>query len=631
MEMAGHKARVLALALILGAASACHEEGVVQVSAVEFEGNAAFSDARLRDVIVTRGSGKLPWSDKRYFNRTVLESDVSRLSAFYSDRGYPAMRVTGTDAQFNEAKTAVRVVFTIDEGAPLLIERIDIRGIDGLPERAQGRLRALPAKPGDPRDQQVVAASREQMSFLLRDHGFARARVTSREEPGTSAERVVLVFEAERGARLTYGDVAISGLSAVSPNVVRRALAFKPGDLYRESRVIESQRRLAGLGIFDFAHVGIDPKAEVLTTTAPMLATLTEGKPQRWQIGVGYGTEDGPRGSVAWEHLNFLGDARHLTTEAKYSRRLSGSGVEFLEPYFLNSRFSLNARAGAWWTEEPTYTSRSIGGKLGVTFRAGGRVSNLTRVEHTIRVFYVNEELFYAITPEALADVTQFDDLIALGLDPTTGSGDGRLAAIDIEVERTAVDNRQAPRSGHTASFRARYAVPTLGGTYRYSELLAEARLYLPAGARFAWANRVRAGMLRSETAADLPFSQRYFLGGSTSLRGWGRFEVAPLTVDGLPTGGRAIADVSSELRAAVRGNIGAVLFVDAGNVWDEATRVRLRDMRVDIGAGLTYGSPVGVIRAEYGYQLNPIPGLMINGVPETRHWRVHFGIGYAF
>ena len=75
----------------------------------------------------------------------------------------------------------------------------------------------------------------------------------------------------------------------------------------------------------------------------------------------------------------------------------------------------------------------------------------------------------------------------------------------------------------------------------------------------------------------------------------------------------------------------GQVLFVDAGNVWDEATRARLYDLRVNIGAGLTYSSPVGVIRADFGYQLNPIPGLMINGVPETRHWRVHFGIGHAF
>ena len=239
MEMAGNRARAIALALLLAAASACHEEGDVQVSAVVFDGNETFSDARLREVVVTRGSGKLPWSDKHYFNRTVLDADVRRLSAFYSDRGYPAMKVTGTDAQFNDEKTSVRLIFTIDEGAPLLIERVDLRGIENLPERARGRLASLPSKPGDPRDQQIVAASREQMSFMLRDHGFARARVTSREEPGTSADKVVLIFEAEPGPRVAFGDVAVTGVTDISPSVVRRALAFKTGDLYRESRVIE--------------------------------------------------------------------------------------------------------------------------------------------------------------------------------------------------------------------------------------------------------------------------------------------------------------------------------------------------------------------------------------------------------
>jgi outer membrane protein assembly factor BamA len=89
--------------------------------------------------------------------------------------------------------------------------------------------------------------------------------------------------------------------------------------------------------------------------------------------------------------------------------------------------------------------------------------------------------------------------------------------------------------------------------------------------------SRLRAGTCCAQKngGGALPFSQRYFLGGSTSLRGWGRFEVAPLTEDGLATGGRAIFDLTSEVRMPVRGNIGADLFVDAGNVWDEATRAR--------------------------------------------------------
>ncbi len=87
----------------------------------------------------------------------------------------------------------------------------------------------------------------------------------------------------------------------------------------------------------------------------------------------------------------------------------------------------------------------------------------------------------------------------------------------------------------------------------------------------------------------------------------------------------------TSELRMRVRGQLGAVLFLDLGNVWADPWRLRVNDLRYDIGPGLRYNTPVGPIRVDLGYQLNPIPGLLVNGKPQTRRWRVHFSIGQAF
>jgi outer membrane translocation and assembly module TamA len=112
----------------------------------------------------------------------------------------------------------------------------------------------------------------------------------------------------------------------------------------------------------------------------------------------------------------------------------------------------------------------------------------------------------------------------------------------------------------------------------------------------------VRAGTLNARTASDVPFSARYYLGGSSSLRGWGRIQVAPLTPDGLPIGGLSVLELSSELRVPVKGAIGAVLFVDAGNVWAESSNIRVDALRVDVGPGLRYASPFGVVRADFGY-----------------------------
>jgi outer membrane protein insertion porin family len=131
-------------------------------------------------------------------------------------------------------------------------------------------------------------------------------------------------------------------------------------------------------------------------------------------------------------------------------------------------------------------------------------------------------------------------------------------------------------------------------------------------------------------TAADVPFSERYFLGGSTSLRGWGRFQVSPLTEEGLPIGGRALLDTSTELRFTF-GQFGAVAFVDAGQVWADSAGLGSSPLLLAAGPGLRWVSPIGIVRADVGFQLRRIPGLLVNGEPETRRWRIHFSIGQAF
>ena len=137
-------------------------------------------------------------------------------------------------------------------------------------------------------------------------------------------------------------------------------------------------------------------------------------------------------------------------------------------------------------------------------------------------------------------------------------------------------------------------------------------------------------GNLSGDTNLKVPFFRRYFLGGATSLRGWGRFEVAPL-FDGKPIGGHTMMESSAELRARVWGNLTAVVFADSGNVWNNAWDFNLNDLRYDVGPGLRYSTPIGPIRIDLGYQLNPIPGLIVNGAPQPRRFRIHFSIGQAF
>jgi outer membrane translocation and assembly module TamA len=144
---------------------------------------------------------------------------------------------------------------------------------------------------------------------------------------------------------------------------------------------------------------------------------------------------------------------------------------------------------------------------------------------------------------------------------------------------------------------------------------------------------QVRAGSIDASGEGDarVPFFKRYFLGGATSLRGWGRFEVAPLSGSGLPIGGHSFMTFSTEVRVPIKGKLGGVLFFDGGNVWMNPWDINLNDLRYDVGPGLRYNTPIGPIRFDLGYQLKTIPGLLVNGEEQTRRFRVHFSIGQAF
>ena len=251
---------------------------------------------------------------------------------------------------------------------------------------------------------------------------------------------------------------------------------------------------------------------------------------------------------------------------------------------------------------------------------------------HSWSLTLIGEQDSSTISEEALADPELRNHLIALGLDPRTGTQEGFLNAIAADFRIDGSDNFLDARRGFQVAGHLEQAGRLFRGTFEYHAASVDVRHYLPAGSRLTFANRVMLGVIDGEGDEDvtIPFGKRLFLGGATSVRGWGRYEISPL-VSGLPIGGDSLLAVSSELRFDITPQFEAVAFVDAGNVWEPPWTVDLRDLRYAIGPGLRYRTPVGPIRVDVGYQLNPIPDLLIDGLPQERRWRLHFSLGQAF
>jgi outer membrane protein assembly complex protein YaeT len=624
--------RAMVIALLALAASSCRETGDVQVSSIRFTGNTAVQATELKAVIATRESGFLPWSRKHFFDRAQFDLDVQRIQAYYADKGYPSAKVVGLDVKLNDQKDKVDITVEISEGAPVVVESVSFEGVDAIPADHVDRLKTLvPIKSGNPRDQKMILATHDLVVGELRDHGFPYGTVRAVERPGTDANHVQLAIVADTGPQSIFGSISVEGDVSVTEDVIRRELAFHEGDLYQSSRITESQRRLYGLELFQF--INIAPRLpEDKSPTVPVVVTVTEGKHRRIQLGVGYGSEEKVRGRINWRHVNFGGGARTMETEARGSSLEHGVRATFTEPYIFKSGLSLRLSGSSWWAREPIYEYRSSGGRAIITkdfSRAGAGADR--GVRNQISFALIREYERYAITESALGDLSIRDLLIALGLDPESGRGSGTLSAFEIDFERNTSAQPLDPRQGYAIAAHLESAGSLLGGSFNYNEVTGEGRKYFQLKPRLVWANRIRAGTLAGSNGAQIPFYKRYFVGGSSSVRGWGRYQVSPLSNKGLPIGGRTMLEMSTEARFGIRGKLSGVVFVDGGNAWFEPLDAQFSDLRWAAGPGLRYDTPIGPLRFDLGVQLNPLDGLVINGIPEKRKWRVHFSIGQAF
>jgi outer membrane protein assembly complex protein YaeT len=638
----------LILAAAIGAA-ACKEEGTgVEVKELSFNGLKAVQASQLRSVLATTQSSKLPWNEKQYFDATAFKADLQRIIAFYVDRGFPRARIRTFDVKQSEDQRSVRITIDIEEGEPRIVERFAFEGFDVLPEDHRRLLESrLPLKPNQPLDRALAQANREMILDEFKDHGYPHPSVDMREQAGSAEDRRVLAYTARPGRIAYVGPVEISGAMSVSERIVRRQLTFRSGDLFEQNRLRESQRKLYALELFNFVNVealagaGDTAVQGSEADRIPTRVTVTEGKHRRVNFGVGYGSEEQARAQVDWRHVNFFGGARTAGVLARYSNLDRGVRLNFKQPYLFTRRHSATLSGQSWFTDEPAFRLTTIGGRATITREFGASRSAIfgARAGTTVALTYANEWEDYEIDEATVNDPSFRDELIALGLNPDCqigprcGAGAGQRSALILDGVRDTTGNILDAKSGYFANLHFEQAGRFLGGDFDYFEATGEARYYQSIGRRLVVAVRARAGSIDSNGNEDalVPFFKRYFLGGATNLRGWGRFEVSPLTEEGNPIGGHTFANFSVEARFPVVGKLGGVLFLDGGNVWYDPWDFNLNDMRYDIGPGLRYQTPIGPIRLDVGYQLKEIPGLIVNGKKQSRPIRIHFSIGQAF
>ena len=607
---------------------------LIKVTKFDVEGSKAFTPKQIKAVLGTRVSSRFFWGRKRYFDRRTFDDDLKRVVRFYQDRGYRNARVTAVTAELNDRQDAVALSITVDEGAPRLMAQLDFVGFEVLPPNDLEKLRKnIALEPGTVLDHASIGAAHGMAMRALQDAGFPFPQVDVAENPVIGTP-VIVTLTADPGDPAAYGDIAVMGDERVDEDVVRRALAFKTGDKFSLAATTASENRLYDMQLFQLADVELVGQT-VINGRVPVNIAVTSNKLRQIRTSVGYGSEERLRGEAEWKHLNLFGGARTGTVRGKWSSLDRGLRTELLQPWVFTPRLSLRLSAQAWYAREPAFDLDTKGGRGTFTYRLTERdVVTGTGGTSSISLALIHQNEEYQVSAEALADPTVRDELIALGLNPDTGVGKGILGAIDLDVTRSTVADLLARERGYTISGHLERAGGFLPGDFEYTEGTAEARFYLPLGPLGVLAQRARIGSIDGfgNNEISVPFFKKYFLGGATSLRGWGRFEVSPLNSEGEPIGGHSMLEMSMEMRTPpLWKGIGLVGFVDAGSVTTTAWRWSAKNLLYDAGLGVRYSTALGSLRLDLARQINHQDGLVIEGQPESRFWRVHVSLGQAF
>ncbi len=254
----------------------------------------------------------------------ILARDLERIERWLRARGYYEAKVRAARAVHLDAHT-VRVEIEVVQGAPVLVRRVELRGLAELPLDVTGpALSAIEIREGDHFEEERFDADKRGLVRALTNHGFAFAEVEAKAHVNIAAHAADVTYQVTPGPRARFGPIKIVGLREIPPGPALDTFGVHEHDPYSSDEIEDGQKALAGLGVFGRIEIKQDRSHPELGIV-PVTIEVKEAKLRTLRLGVG-GRFDVLRlsGHVrgGWEDRNFLGGMRRLAIERRAERHL---------------------------------------------------------------------------------------------------------------------------------------------------------------------------------------------------------------------------------------------------------------------------------------------------------------------
>ncbi len=563
----------------------------VNIEKVRFSGNKTFKDKELLKIIETKAYSWLSFLDESgIYRKDLLKLDLLKLESYYHDHGFLRVRVLEPEIEVNNKLKEIYITVPVEEGRRYRVGKVEI---DKDPELSEAELKeAILTREKEIYNESQVRGDVVALAEVFSKKGYAYADVNPNIKINDDSLTVDLNMEIDKGKKVYVGKVNIAGNTKTRDNVIRREFRLKEGDLFDSDKLKRSKQRINNLKFFDDVKTdtrrGEDPELIDIDTT------LSERPTGSFSIGAGFSSVENLIFNSSISQNNLFGRGQSLSFSTALSSRRTNFNLNFTEPKFLDSQVLMGIDLFNRENDFFSFDTQSKGGSI----RLGRGLGEYDWVGLQYRFEEVE------VTNVSEADLSEF-----LKNETRTTS---RISPSFIHDSR---DNFLNPTIGwrHVAKFEI--AGGPLGGSDFYRTGF-ETTYYHPLIGKLVGAVHGEVNVASGYGGDNLPIFERYFMGGSSSLRGYTIRDVGPKNAEGDPLGGDQSLLFNLEVQYPFTKTFRGFAFYDRGNVYGSGPNTETTEQVIDfatmrdaIGAGIRFLSPFGPIGFSYGIKLDKQPG----------------------
>jgi len=690
-----------------------------KVTGVTIKGNKYFDTDLLEELLRVHKADAYVRNGK--YSTQLVNADVDSILSLYRANGFSAAKVTSAVKDIDTAPNGqplkvaqIQVTFTVEEGTQQKFGAVQFAGVDPSREKTVHAL--LNAQSGQPFSLITLSGDRDAVLSYYIAHGFDHAKIEiAQNVEKDDANKTDVTLNVTEGQQVFIDKVLLSGIVHTKPSIVERQLRVHAGDPLDQAALLETQRRLYNLALFNEVNAAIQNP----TGNAPaknILVQLTEAK--RWDVTYGFGFEAqtgtpgittgqtrgntaaqngqagvSPRVSLDVSRINLRGTEDSLTLHTTYGLLEEVATLSFNNPQLLGHRNFTGTISGGYSNVQniSTFASSTLQGDVRVT----------QKIKKADNVIYDFQFRRVSVNPDSL-EITP--NLIPQLSEPVTVGGPGITYFRDTR-DPTPLDAKR----GQYFSIQEFIASSKFGSDTDFNKVdMSQSTYYTFGKHKYTFARNLRVGfensfgpnpnaassgagqigvastacsgalLVLNPTCISVPLPERLYAGGATSHRGFGINDAGPRDLTtGYPVGGTGVVVNTFELRLppptlpVVGDSISFVIFHDMGNSFQyvgdmfksvknfhQPNQQTCRNITIPagqtqdtavgtcnfnyyshaVGLGLRYGTPVGPIRVDFSYNLNPPIYPVFNDytgaapyVGQASHFNFFFSIGQSF